>query len=212
MDLYGRETSSNVQVVRWALLEMGLPFQRHDVGGEFGGLDTPKFRALTPVGKIPVLVDGGQAIFESSAILRYLAARYGGEAWWPADPMARAQVDKWAEWAKRDVADAFTGPIFWRVVRTPAERRDPVAIRAAVDTFESALDVAEAQLTRHPWLAGAAISLGDLVLGHVLYRYFDIDIARRPFPALSAYYARLTQRSGYAEAVMVSYDSLRDTI
>lgn len=125
LELWGRETSSNVQAVRWALLELGLPFVRHDVGGEYGGLDTPEFRALNPVGKIPVLVDDGLPVFESAAILRFLGARYGDDNFWPDDLVERTRVDVLAEWAKQDVANQFTGPIFWRVVRTPADRRIP---------------------------------------------------------------------------------------
>lgn len=121
-------------------------------------------------------------------------------------------MDVLAEWAKHDIANAFTGPIFWRVVRTPEPRRDPAAIRAAVDRFETALEIVEHQLARHPWLAGDHMTPGDIHLGHVLYRYFTIDIPRRTFPCLRAYYDRLCQRPAYAEAVMIPYDSLRDTI
>ena len=212
LELWGRETSSNVQCVRWALLELGVPFIRHDVGGEFGGLDSPDFRALTPVGKIPVIVDDGLPVFESAAILRYLGARYGTDTFWPEDLETRTRVDVLAEWAKRDIADAFIGPVFWQVVRTPKARHDPALIRAGVDMFETGLAIAEAQLSRHDWLAGAHMTPGDLHLGHVLYRYYDIDIERREFPALRAYYDRLTRRPAYAEAVMISYESLRDTV
>lgn len=209
--IYGRASSSNVQAVMWGAAEMGVPVTRIDCGEGFGGLDTPEFLAANPVGRIPALRDGLVTVFESAAILRYLAAKTG-EAWWPADPANRAQLDQWAEWAKQDPATLFTGPIFWRVVRTPAPRRDPQAIRDNVDRFEAALSHAEAQLTRHDWLAGDHISLGDLHLGHVLYRYFDIDIVRRDFPALRAYYDRLTRRAPYRTHVMLNYDALRDTI
>lgn len=212
LELWGRETSSNVQAVRWALLELGVPFIRHDVGGRFGGLDTPAFRAMNPAGKIPVLVDQGQAIFESAAILRHLGDRYGSDSFWPKDPARRTQADMWAEWAKQDIANRFTGPIFWRVVRTPPARQNPAAIRAAVKDFETHLDVAEQRLAAHDFLAGPDLTPADLHIGHVLHRYFDIDIARREFPATRAHYERLTRRPAYAEAVMISYDSLRNTL
>lgn len=213
LTLYGRATSSNVQAVIWAMNELGLTFDRRDVGGSFGGLDTPQFRAMNPHGRIPVLMhNDGPAIFESMAILRYLGAVFANAPFWPADPVARAQVDQWAEWAKMDVANNFTGPIFWRVVRTPPERHDHGAIRAAVDKFERELASAEQQLSSRDFLAGDELSLADIPLGHVLYRYFDIDIERRDFPALKAYYQRLTQRPAYRESVMISYESLRNTI
>ncbi len=213
LTLYGRATSSNVQAVMWALAELGLDYERIDRGETFGGLDTAEFRAMNPHGRIPVLRDGdGPAIFESGAILRYLGARYGAAPFWPGDPAERAQVDMWAEWAKIEVADRFTGPVFWRVVRTPEARHDKPAIRAAVDRLERELATADAVLATRPYLAGDALSLADIPLGHVLYRYFDIDIARRDLPDLAAYYRRLTERAAYRETVMVSYDMLRDTV
>ncbi len=210
--LWGRETSSNVQCVRWALEELGLAYERIDVGEGFGGLDTAEFLAMNPMGKIPVIEDGETVLFESGAILRHLARCHGDDGFWPADPAVRARVDMWAEWAKLEVAEQFTLPVFWRVVRTPAARRDAGVIAGAVETLEVALTIAEDRLARHDWLASERMTPADIWLGHVLYRYFTIDIARRPLPALRAYYERLTERPAYRRAVMVSYDSLRDTI
>lgn len=213
LTLYGRATSSNVQAVLWGLAELGQTCERIDVGGRFGGLDTPEFRAMNPHGHIPVLVhDDGPAIFESGAILRYLGAVFGGAPFWPQDPADRAQVDQWAEWARIEVASKFTRPIFWPVVRTPVERHDVTAIRAAVDRLEHELERADAQLTQHSYLAGDTLTLADISLGHILYRYFDIQIERRDLPNLRAYYDRLTERPAYRDTVMVSYDSLRNTI
>ncbi len=212
MDLYGRITSSNVQVVRWCLAELGVSYTRHDVGGKFGGLDTPEYRALNPNGKIPCLVVQGNAIFESSAILRYLASRYGHAPFWPQDPLPRAQIDKWAEWSKRSVADLFTGPIFWRVVRTPKARHDQPAIDSAVSELEAELKVADTQLATNTYLAGTHFTLADIVLGHVLFRYYDIKITRAELPNLRRYYDQLTERQAYKDTVMISYEDLRDTL
>ena len=211
--LYGRVTSSNVQAVMWGLAELGLDYTRVDCGEQFGGLDSPEFLAMNPHGRIPVLVDGeGPAIFESMAILRYLVAKFGGEAYWPSDPAARAEVDKWAEWAKVEVANRFTGPIFWRVVRTPEARWDSEAIRLAVDRFEQEMASADRILQGRDFIAGDAFTLADIPIGHVLYRYFDIEIERRDFPHLRGYYERLCERPAYRDCVMVSYAALRDTI
>lgn len=212
LTVYGRATSSNVQAVMWGIDELGLEIERIDCGEGFGGLDTPEFLAMNPNGKIPVLRDGEVTIFESAAILRYLARAYGTNGFWPADPERRARVDQWAEWAKQNVANAFTGPIFWRVVRTPVERHDIPAIDAAVSRLVESLSIAEVQLQKHDWLAGDYLTPGDLHLGHILYRYFDIDIKRPDLPALRRYYDRLCTRPAYQTHVMLSYESLRNTI
>ena len=101
LTIYGRATSSNVQLVMWAIAELDLPYERLDYGHIHGGNDTPEFRAMNPRGLVPVLKDGDLIVWESTAILRYLAAAYGGGgAFWPADPALRARIDMWAEWGK----------------------------------------------------------------------------------------------------------------
>ena len=210
LKIWGRKTSSNVQAVMWGVGELGLAYQRFDLGHRFGGLDTPDFLAMNPNGAIPVLVDGDDPpIWESAAILRYLAARYGAAPFWPEDPAARAQVDKWAEWAKVNVSDAFTAPIFWRVVRTAPQDRNPAAIARGIANLARVFDIAEAQLARHAHLAGEAFTLADVAFGHVLYRYYDIEIDRPDHPAIARYYKALTERPAFREHVMVSYEELR---
>jgi glutathione S-transferase len=102
----------------------------------------------------------------------------------------------WAEWSKINIAMAFTAPVFWRVVRTPPEAQDWNQIRKAIAALETKLEIAEQQLTNHAYLAGPDFTLADIQFGHILYRYFDIDIDPRgsaPFaPLLSP--AHRTQR------------------
>ena len=120
-----------------------------------------------------------------------------------------AQVDKWAEWSKINVAMSFTAPIFWRVVRTAPADQDAAAISQAIATLDKSLDIAEAQLSRSTFLAGDDFSLADIQFGHVLFRYFDIPIARQNRPSLRRYYDVLTTRPAFREHVMVSYEELR---
>ncbi|MGA2486061.1 MAG: glutathione S-transferase N-terminal domain-containing protein, partial [Roseiarcus sp.] len=98
LTIWGRKTSSNVQAAMWCVGELGLAYRRHDIGHAYGGNRTPEFLAMNPNGLIPVLRDGDdEPIWETGAILRYLGAKYGDDPFWPRDPAARAQVDKWAE-------------------------------------------------------------------------------------------------------------------
>ncbi|MCC1494573.1 glutathione S-transferase family protein [Cognatishimia sp. F0-27] len=208
--IWGRTDSSNVQATLWALTELGLPFERIDAGQRFGVTDTPAFRAMNPNGTIPVLCDGDNPpLWETGAILRYLANAYGAAPFWPDELIARTEIDRWAEWAKVTIAVNFTVPIFWRVVRTPAADRDTDAIDAATAALDDRLAIADARLATHPFIAGDDFTLADIQLGHILYRYFDIPIPRRPLPALRDYYDRLTTRPAYRETVMVSYEALR---
>lgn len=210
LTIWGRKTSSNVQALMWCVGELGLDYLRFDVGHRYGGTDSEAFYQLNPNRTVPVLQDGDNPpLWETGAILRYLASRYADDTFWPGDLLARTEVDRWAEWSKQNIALGFTAPVFWRVVRTPAAERDPQAIAAAVTALEQKLAIAEARLAGSRYLVGDTFTLADIQFGHVQYRYFAIDITRRPLPHLAAYYARLTARPAFRQHVMVSYDELK---
>ncbi|MBP2168886.1 glutathione S-transferase [Erwinia toletana] len=210
LKVWGRKTSSNVQALMWCIGELGLPFERYDIGHKYGGNDTPEFLAMNPNGLVPVLKDNdGPALFETGAILRYLSEQYAKAPFWPDDIVQRTAVDMWAEWAKVNVSPGFTAPIFWQLVRTAEKDRDPQAIAAAIKRLTALLQIAETRLTQHDYLVGDAFTLADIQFGYLLYRYYDIAIERADLPALQRYYQRLTQRPAYREHVMISYEELR---
>lgn len=203
--IYGRASSMNVQVVMWTLAELAQPCERIDIGMHFGGNDTADYLAMNPNGLVPVLKDESVTLFESAAILRYLAARYGRFPFWPEDPVARAPVDMWAEWGKTTLQPSFLRPVFFAALL--GQPIDPKA-RAA---FEKNLDILEARLGDGPWLLGADFTAADIETGVALYRYFTVEnLERRDRPALAAWYDRLTGRPAYPEHVMIDYAFLRD--
>ena len=210
LTVWGRSSSSNVKALMWCLAELDLPVQRHNIGGRFGGTNSTQFTALNPNQTIPVLQDGtGPPIWKTGAILRYLCSKYAKPPFWPTEIEHQSQVDQWAEWAKINIALSFTGPVFWRVIRTAAAEHNQPAIRAAVTTLEHKLAIAEAQLGRNKFLAGNSFCLADVQFGHILYRYYNIEITRKALPNLARYYGGLTQRQAYRDHVMLSYDDLR---
>ena len=91
--VYGRATSSNVQIAMWTIGEIGLEYERLDIGHSYGGNDTPEYLAMNPNGLVPTIRDGDLVLWEAAAIMRYLAARYGDEDFWPRDPAVRAPLD-----------------------------------------------------------------------------------------------------------------------
>jgi glutathione S-transferase len=170
LEIWGRRTSSNVQALMWCVGELGLAFQRHDAGHRYGGNDTPAFLAMNPNGTVPVVrEDGGEPLWETGAILRYLSTRYRDTPFWLKDLVGRSRIDKWAEWSKLNVALNFTAPIFWRVVRTAPANRDEAAIAAALGLLDRSLGIAEFQLARHAYLAEDEFTLADIQFGHVLF-------------------------------------------
>src|SRR3546814_14307140 len=76
--------------VLWACDEMGVPYEREDIGGPFGGNDTPEYRAKNPMGLVPTIEHDGFVLWESQAIVRYLAGLYGQGTLCAGDPRQRA--------------------------------------------------------------------------------------------------------------------------
>lgn len=207
--IWGRRSSFNVQKVLWLAGEMGFPYEPVRAGGDFGGLETPAFRALNPHGRIPVLQDGDVTVWESHAILRYLAARYGQGGFWDDDPAIRARADGWMDWAQTALQPAFLGGVFWGYYRTPEAERAWPAIRASLAATTALLRLLDAILATRPFLDGERLSLADIPAGTVFYRYFELDIERPPLPNVEAWYARLQARPAYREHVMVPFDELK---
>ena len=211
LKIWGRATSSNVQTVMWAVAELGLAHERVDWGGAFGGNDDADYRAMNPNGLIPVLQDGEAVLWESPAILRYLGARYGDEAFWPSDPARRAGLDMWAEWVKTSICPELIYKVFWQTVRTPEDRRDQAVVESGSQALATLMPRLDARLGDGPFLGGDALSFADIMAGHVLYRYMTMEFPKAETPNVDAYYARLSDRPAYRDHVMVSYESLRNS-
>lgn len=202
--VHGRATSSNVQAVMWAAAEIGLEVDRHDVGGRFGGTDTPAFRRMNPMGLVPVLEDGGTVMFESAAILRYLVARHD-QGFFRSSP----RDDMWAEWAKNTLCRSFTVPVFWAFYRTLETKRDMMAVNAALRQFETYLAIIMAERGVRAGRADDVLGLADIWVGHVLFRYFTLELERQVPPGVQDYYDALTARAAYRTHVMVDYSELK---
>lgn len=207
--VWGRRSSFNVQKVLWLVGELGLPHQHIPAGGDHGGLDDPAFLAMNPHGRIPVIDDDGVVVWESHAILRYLAARHGGLTWWPQAPVARAEADGWMDWVQTTLQPAFLTGVFWGWYRTPEPQRDMAAIDVALAACARHFKLLDRILADRPFLGGDAPSLADIPAGTHLYRYFELDIDRPATPNVEAWYGRLRQRPAYREAVMVPFSEMK---
>ncbi|WP_297845081.1 glutathione S-transferase [Pseudomonas sp.] len=202
LKIWGRKNSTNVRKALWCAQEVAVPYEAIDAGGAFGLVDGPEYRAMNPNGRVPMIEDEGLVLWESNAIVRYLAARYApNSALYPENLAARANADKWMDWATSSLAEPFK-PLFWGVVRTPAEQRDWVKIEAATRVCVDILKVADTALAEQPYLSGDAFGMGDIPLGSFIYAWFEMPIERPPLPHLQAWYERLKQRPAYRNAVM----------
>ncbi|MEM8852264.1 MAG: glutathione S-transferase family protein [Pseudomonadota bacterium] len=209
LKVWGRATSSNVQKVMWTVAELGLAHERVDVGGHFGGLDTDQYGALNPHRLVPTVeTDDGLVLWESNAIMRHLARQDPARRLWSTDPQGEAEADMWAEWAHNAVSRPVTG-LFWALVRTRKVDHDQALIGQNLKAALDGLSAAEGQLSRQAFLAGETLSIADIVLGHILYRYHEMEIDRPHLPALTRYYEGLCERQAYRDHVMVDFTSLK---
>jgi len=208
LTVFGRRNSANVQKVMWLVGELNLAHRHVPKGGSFGGLDTLEFRSMNPAGKVPVIDDNGVVVWESHAILRYLAARYGDEQLWPQAPAKRARSEPWMDWAQTVFQVDFLSGVFWGLYRTPEPKRDWPAIRAALARCAEHTQILDNMLSVRPFLASDSLSLADIAVGTLMFRYFTLDIERPARPHLQAWYQRIADRRAYRDNVMVPYDEL----
>jgi glutathione S-transferase len=205
--VWGRTTSSNVMKVLWGLVELDLPFERIDAGGSFGKTDTADYRAMNPNGLVPTLQEGSFSLWESNAILRYLATVHaGGGPLWPADPQARANIDRWMD-AQQTLLNRPMSQVFWGLVRTPPDKRDLKAVAAAIEDTAKVWGVLEARLLQHDYIAGPDFTLCDIPWGVHAHRWFGMNylgLTRPELPALRAWHDRLCARHGYQRHVVAT--------
>jgi len=195
LKILGRLSSINVQKVVWCCDEIGLGYERVDVGGKFGGNDTPEFLAKNPTGLVPVIEEDGFVLPESNAIVRYLAARHSAGKLWPEDLRERAQVDRWMEWLATSYVPAQRDA-FWQLIRTPAEKRDAAAIEASRAKSEKCAAILDARLAGQRFLACDRFTPADIVVGCAVHRWLHLPIERVARPNLERYYADLKSRPG----------------
>ena len=208
--LWGRATSINVQKAMWALAEAGTACERVDVGGKHGGLDTPAYGTKNPNRLIPTIEIDGMTLWESTAILRYVAASRGKGTIWPADIKMRAVADQWVDWSLTTFQPGWID-LFVETVRVPPERQNRAAIEKARTKAIGVFGMLDDRLAEAAYVAGPQFSYADIALGTSLHRWLSMDFDRPALRHVAAWHARLMQRPHFAPIVHVSYADLYGT-
>lgn len=177
--------------VRWALEEAGLSYRVESTPFRDRG---PEHFQAQPFGQVPWLTDGDLVVFESGAILLYLAEK--SAVLMPTDPRGRAEVMAWVVAALNSVDLPSQPWALFRFMQFPGE--GPEA-RFVDDFLKARLDRMEAVLTRREWLVGGRFSVADLLMADVMRQLERFD-GLANHPACRAYVARLTARPAFAKA------------
>ena len=200
--IWGRTNSINVQKVLWTCSELGLEYDRIDAGLAFGVNNTPEYKAMNPNGLVPTIDDDGFILWESHAIVRYLARKHGMGTLWPADERTAADADRWMDWYSTTL---FTGVrvVFQTLVRTPPEKRNMAEVEENRLKAAAAFDILEAHLAKRDYVAGRAFTMGDIPAGVATYRWLHLPIERGSLPNTERWYQRLTERPAFRKHCML---------
>ena len=198
--ILGRKTSSNVQKVLWCCGELGLPFEREDVGGPFGRNNEPEYLAQNPNGLVPTIIDDGFVLWESNAIVRYLCAKHGKGRLYPSDAKSNADADRWMDWQQTTLAPPM-GILFRGLLKSPPDAIPIGDLDSAMQKAIPIWRILDKQLSTHAFVAADALTMADIALGNAAHRWFSLPRQRPDLSQLAQWYARLLERPAYRQHV-----------
>lgn len=198
--ILGKASSINVRKVLWACRELGIAYEREDWGAGFRATDTPEYLRLNPNALVPVLIDGDFVLWESNAIVRYLAMTHGDGTLLPADPKARAIVEQWMDWQASEFNNSWRYA-FMALVRQSADHSDPHHVAASIGSWNRNIQIVDDRLrTTGGYIAGPEFTVADIPIGLSINRWLMTPIEPRPrHPSLDAYVERLKLRPAFLE-------------
>jgi glutathione S-transferase len=202
LQIWGRANSVNVQKVLWCCRELGVPYERIDAGMQYGRNGDADYLAMNPNGRVPTLVDGDFALWESNAIMRYIALTHGHDSTlYPADPRIRTGMERWLDWTLSTL-QPVERPLFWGLVRTPPAERDMTAMQQAADTAAVQWRIIDRQLEGRDYLEGQHLSLADIAVGAYARRWLGVEGVSKPkLPNLQRWFELISARPGFQEFV-----------
>jgi glutathione S-transferase len=192
LKILGRVTSSNTRKVLWALDELNLHYEREDWGLPNRDPNVPEFLSLNPNAQVPVFIENGFSLWESNAILLYLAEREGMLL--PDQLEQRALAFQWLSWQASDM-NAQSGYAVRGLIRKAPGFDDPAKIADAMKGWGSKLGILEQQLQKTgAFVAGETFSVADIAIGISVHRWMVIPADKPPLPAVDTYYEVLRSR------------------
>lgn len=189
--LYEFALSGNCHKVRLLLSLLGLEYRGIAVNGGERQHKSETFLEMNPFGQVPVLTDGDVTVRDSQAILVYLARQYGDENWLPNQSVALADVIAWLVTAANEVAQ---GP---NRLRLHYKFGRPINLDEAESITANLLQIMQARLERHDWLAGDQISIADIAVYPYIALAPEGKIDLRPFHAVKAWLRRIQTLPAY---------------
>lgn len=211
--IWGRQTSICTQRALWALDEAGCgydmtlasgtmgPDGHVSKGGQpFGIVDTPAYRAMNPNGTVPTIDDDGYVLWESNAIVIYVAAKYARERLFGDDARTLARSSQWMSWTNEHL-EPLLHKLVMHLVRLPPAERSAGETKLAFDTILRPLAILEKELASRPFLAGDNFTIGDIPAGCAVHRWMLFAQSRPSLPNVEAWHRRISERPGFVRHV-----------
>jgi glutathione S-transferase len=191
LKLYDLDKSGNCYKVRLLLAMLGRTYERIRIDSSAGETLTPDFKRLNPRGQIPVFVDGETVIWDSMAILVYLARQYGDETWLPSDPLGEARVMQWLAVSENELlyglARARVTVLFDRPFDLAQCHRDAAPGLAAM----------QQRLEADQWLAADRPTIADIACYPYVSLAREGQFSLDPYPAVKAWLERVEWLPGW---------------
>jgi glutathione S-transferase len=164
MKLYSIHNSNNCRRVNATIQHLGLAVTV--VEQAMGDLKKPDYLALNPNGKVPTLVDGDLRLWESRAIMQYLASKQDN-ALWPNDAMRRADITRWQFWEATHLSRGTGAYAFENLFKKIFMKQDadPAALAVGEKEWRTFAPVLDAQLANRKWMLGNDLTLADFSVG-----------------------------------------------
>jgi glutathione S-transferase len=202
MKLYGFPPSPNTWKVRALASHLGLSVEHVFVDIRTGEQKRPEFLAISPLGRTPVLVDGDFALWESNAILQYLASKKRTPLW-PDDARSRADISRWQFWQARHWgAQACEQLLFEHLVKGlfGLGQPDPAAVARAAQAFHTEARMLEEHLRQRSYLVNETLTLADFSVAALLFYTEQARYPLEPYPNIRRWFGTVSAWPCWAQS------------
>lgn len=200
MKLYAIVGSPNSRKVLSVINHLGLDVEIEYLDLFQGHHQTPEYLNINPNGMVPALIDGDLKLWESNAIIQYLADKAGDHTLFPAAPEKRADVVRWLCWELAHFNQAF-GTLAFEAVAKPSYMQAPsneAVVSWSQENLSRFAAVLDSHLQSRSFMCGEEITLADYAMIHVEFFKESVPFDWTPFPNLNAYYERMSKNPHWA--------------
>jgi glutathione S-transferase len=201
LTLWGRPTSDNCTKLLWTLGEIGLSYTLVETNIGPPSAQPPELLELNPNGLVPVLREEDFLLWESNCIVRYLCAKFSADTLYPGGLQERAIAEQWMDWQTTTLERPLS-QMLWSVYRSSPGQADQRAVEAARQSAAKAMGILNGHLATRDFVAGCRLTMGDIPVGVMAYRWFGLESERPSVPHLERWYRRLCDLPEYRRNVM----------